>query len=212
MRNDDKIGLPEPFVALAGQFAALGSRVLKLTDSKWAYKTRDWDDAFQTVFRSLFPLRGFLLITRMADISTPTIINSSDIQNLAEGAFSDSRCGNGITWKTLISSSKTPTNSMMAGIATCAAGETHLTSHRHSHAEVYHIIDGEGVMNIEGQEYSVTSGSVIFIPSNASHGVRNTSADRALRWLYVFAADDFSEIKYRFPHDEGGHSVRSNRL
>lgn len=77
---------------------------------------------------------------------------------------------------------------------------------------MYHIIDGEGVVTVDGEEYAVGSGSVVFIPGNARHGVTNSRADRALRWFYVFAADDFGEIKYRFPHDEGVLSGGRSRL
>jgi quercetin dioxygenase-like cupin family protein len=50
-------------------------------------------------------------------------------------------------------------------------------------------------------EHAVKAGSVVYIPGNESHGVRNASASQPLVWLYVFAADDFGEVKYQFPHD-----------
>ena len=56
-------------------------------------------------------------------------------------------------------------------------------------------------MEIGDVEHMVKAGSVVFIPSDARHGVRNLSSSEELVWLYVFAADDFGEVTYRFPHD-----------
>lgn len=55
-------------------------------------------------------------------------------------------------------------------------------------------------MHVEGEEYEVKKGSVVFIPGDAVHGVvnRGTEAEGELRWLYVFAAGDFGDVVYRF--------------
>lgn len=39
--------------------------------------------------------------------------------------------------------------------------------------------------------------SVVFIPGNAEHGIRNEGLE-VLRWLYVFPCDGFEEVKYVF--------------
>lgn len=57
-------------------------------------------------------------------------------------------------------------------------------------------------MSIDGVESPVEAGSVVFIPGDARHGVRNEDETHDLVWLYVFAVDDFKEIHYRFPHKE----------
>ena len=116
--------------------------------------------------------------------------------------FADLAQGHGLTWKTLLSSSKTPTDTFTSGIAILVPGIGQLCPHSHKQAELYHIIDGSGVVEIDGAEHEVEKGSVVFISGNARHGVRNTSAETALVWLYVFATDDFGDIRYKFEHEE----------
>lgn len=50
---------------------------------------------------------------------------------------------------------------------------------------------------IEGEEYEVRKGSVVWIPGDAAHVVRNAE-EKDLVWLYVFAADGFGDVVYRF--------------
>jgi mannose-6-phosphate isomerase-like protein (cupin superfamily) len=72
-----------------------------------------------------------------------------------------------------------------------------LQLHRHSHAEIYHVISGSGTVCIDQQEYEVNKGSVVFITGDAEHGIFN-KGNEDLVWLYVFAADGFEDIVYRF--------------
>lgn len=81
-----------------------------------------------------------------------------------------------------------------------------MKAHRHSHAELYHITSGTGVVTIDGVEHEVRKGSVVFIPGDAEHGIRNIGEEE-LVWLYVFAADGFGEIIYRF--DEPGFAAKA---
>jgi mannose-6-phosphate isomerase-like protein (cupin superfamily) len=109
------------------------------------------------------------------------------------------------TWKTLFSSQ------LAAGISSCppkskatCPSPTHnglgfLASHRHSQAEVYHILSGRGIVTIEGVDYEVNAGTTVFIPGDAEHAVRNEgSVD--FKWLYVFPGT-FEEVEYRFRHE-----------
>lgn len=59
-------------------------------------------------------------------------------------------------------------------------------------------------MTIEGNECKVEKGSTVFVPGNAEHGVRNEGPEE-LRWFYVFAADSFGDVVYRFSAEEGQH-------
>jgi mannose-6-phosphate isomerase-like protein (cupin superfamily) len=134
-------------------------------------------------------------------------------------SFPDPSTGGSVSWKTLLSCEKTATDTFTAGIAVCPPGKLascpalsppsfkedeqpgHLKSHRHTHAEIYHVIGGKGVMGIDGEEYVVERGSVVFIPEDAEHGIRNTGREE-LVWLYVFAADGFGEVMYRFSEEK----------
>lgn len=47
--------------------------------------------------------------------------------------------------------------------------------HRHSgNEEVYYIVEGEGIMTVDGEEKKVTSGDAVITHSGSSHGLKNT--------------------------------------
>ena len=139
----------------------------------------------------------------------PVIIHDQDIANRAPERFPSPSPGGDVTWKTLISSPQTPTNTFTVGVATCLPGKTascpagHLKLHLHTHAELYHVISGQGIVTIEGEEYGVGKGSVVFIPGDAEHGMRCVGGEE-VRWLYVFAAGGFGDVVYRFGEDGPG--------
>jgi quercetin dioxygenase-like cupin family protein len=76
--------------------------------------------------------------------------------------------------------------------------------HRHEQAEIYHILAGEGEVTIDGVVSPVRAGNTVFIPSNAEHGIVNTSDAGDLRWFYVFPTGSFGDVVYRFSKDEMG--------
>jgi hypothetical protein len=84
----------------------------------------------------------------------------------------------------------------------------YLALHRHTHAEIYYVISGAGIVTIGEEEYRVKTGSVVYIPGDALHGARSLRSGEGegegegLKWLYVFAAGDFGEVVYRFEGDE----------
>ncbi len=99
-------------------------------------------------------------------------------------------------WRTMISADVAPTDTLSTGIAYFAPGET-LAPHRHSHAEVYFVLEGELEVTIDGIKHCVTPNTTIFVPGNAEHGTRNATAKPA-RIFYCFAADRFSDVQYQF--------------
>ncbi|KAM0720815.1 hypothetical protein Q7P37_003100 [Cladosporium fusiforme] len=124
------------------------------------------------------------------------ILEPQAIEARQEESFPNT--SNGIvTWKTLISAPQTATDSLTAGVATCPPQQGHLCPHRHTHAEIYHIISGRGIVQIDGKENEVTAGTVVYIPGDSEHGIRNDS-EEDLKWLYVFGADSFQDVVYRF--------------
>lgn len=125
------------------------------------------------------------------------VVHEDAIQNREPESFPDTSKGV-VSWKTLISAPHTATDSLTVGIAACPPREGHLCPHRHIEAEVYHIISGRGMMRIDDYEQEVSAGSVIYIPGNAEHGIRNEDPQEELKWLYVFGTDSFQDIKYRF--------------
>lgn len=129
---------------------------------------------------------------RQAVIFEPQVIEDREAESFPSTS-------NGIvTWKTLISAPQTATDSLTAGIATLPRQQGHLCPHRHTHAEIYHIISGRGIVQIDGQEREVTAGSVVYIPGDAEHAIRNVDSEEELKWFYVFGADSFQDVVYRF--------------
>ena len=104
-----------------------------------------------------------------------------------------------IGWRTLFSGDATPTNALTAGLAEVEPNGW-LGLHRHTPAEVYYVIEGTGVVTIEGMDHNVSAGTALFIPGDAEHGVRNPGT-APLRFVYVFPSDSFGEIEYRFSND-----------
>lgn len=54
--------------------------------------------------------------------------------------------------------------------------------------EFYYVIDGAGVMQIDGQDLSVAAGDHVFVPLGVAHGIRNTSASEILK-VFLTAVD-----------------------
>lgn len=141
-------------------------------------------------------LKGLFTTSAKTSIE-PLVISPTSIHNQSAECFALPGRGD-VTWKTLISSPQTHTNSLTVGIATCPPKTGHLCPHRHRQAEVYHITEGQGTVEIDGAQFPVQTGSVVYIPGDSKHGIRNDEPDTELKWLYVFPTDGFGDIKYRF--------------
>ncbi|KAI4729879.1 RmlC-like cupin [Aureobasidium sp. EXF-10728] len=115
-------------------------------------------------------------------------------------SFPDKSRGD-VTWHTLLSSDKTASQDMSAGIASCPANTGYLAHHRHTQSEIYYIISGKAEVTVDGNVHAVTGGSTVFIPGDAEHGIRNTG-EQELKWFYVFPTASFGNIEYRFSEVE----------
>ena len=104
-----------------------------------------------------------------------------------------------IRFRALISGDRSPTGRLTVGVAEIAPGPNPgMKIHRHAHPEIYYILEGQGVITIEGKEYPVRRGTAVFIPGGADHETQNIGND-LFRFLYIFPADSFDEIEYEFP-------------
>jgi mannose-6-phosphate isomerase-like protein (cupin superfamily) len=125
----------------------------------------------------------------------PCVVNPGDP---AEEAWNDAARGV-VTWKTLLSGDRTPTEGLTMGVAEVveqAGGEARL--HRHAQAEAYYILSGRGVLHMGGETWPLAPGVTAFIPGGTWHAARGVGPE-PLRLLYVFAADSFADIVYEFP-------------
>jgi quercetin dioxygenase-like cupin family protein len=101
-----------------------------------------------------------------------------------------------VRWKLIFSGQQTATALMSMGLAEIAPGGV-LPLHHHRPAEIYHVLDGEGVVEIEGVAHRLHSGISIFIPPGAWHQTTNTGPE-PLHFLFVFPTDTFEEVVYHF--------------
>lgn len=102
-----------------------------------------------------------------------------------------------VSWYTLFSSDISPTDWMTAGIAELPPGGGALRPHAHDQAEIYYIVEGRGMLWLNGAESEVEAGAAVFIPGGMPHGLRNHT-DSVVRLFYVFPTGRFSDIVYRF--------------
>jgi len=101
-----------------------------------------------------------------------------------------------IRWKMLVAGEHTNSHALTFGIAEIPGGAT-LPLHRHAAAEIYYILAGEGVIDIDGIANPIAAGTAIFIPANAEHRATNTGTE-TLRFSFAFPTDTFGEIVYTF--------------
>lgn len=85
---------------------------------------------------------------------------------------------------------------LTAGVAVMPVGGW-LGSHRHGPPETYYVLEGEGVLTVEGRQQPLTPGTAAYIPGRAEHAVRNTGAGE-LRVFYVMATGSFDDVRYEF--------------
>lgn len=174
-----------------------------------AHQAIDADERTNDLCINISPLSTFTLLgTRPYAMVRHLVIHPEAIAAHDNETFTRPECGTGLSWKTLTSATKTRTDTFTSGIATCAPSSGCLEPHRHQQAELYHFIEGQGIVEMEGSEYPVRAGSVVFIPSNVKHAVRNSSETKELRWLFVFATGDFGDVVYRWSRDEEGPARR----
>jgi quercetin dioxygenase-like cupin family protein len=69
---------------------------------------------------------------------------------------------------------------LLVGLNAFEPGQEHKL---HAHAgqdKVYHVLEGEGLFLLEGQELPMTAGDLLVAPDGVPHGVRNTGSRRLL--------------------------------
>jgi quercetin dioxygenase-like cupin family protein len=69
---------------------------------------------------------------------------------------------------------------VLVGLNAFEPGQAHAL---HSHAgmdKVYHVLEGDGVFLLEGQELPMRAGDLLVAPENVPHGVKNPGPGRLL--------------------------------
>jgi quercetin dioxygenase-like cupin family protein len=122
----------------------------------------------------------------------PLVVREHDLDH---DGWDDPQKGR-VAWRTLFSGDLTETEALTCGVAELQR-DGWLGLHRHSPAEIYYILEGSGIVTLDGVEHAVAAGSAVFIPGDAEHGIRNTGPG-LLRFLYAFPVDAFGDVEYRF--------------
>ena len=69
---------------------------------------------------------------------------------------------------------------LLVGLNAFEPGQMHAL---HSHVgmdKVYHVVEGDGLFLLDGQELPMTAGDLLVAPDGVPHGVRNSSNRRLL--------------------------------
>jgi mannose-6-phosphate isomerase-like protein (cupin superfamily) len=128
----------------------------------------------------------------MSQRSEPMVIDEAD----APGDAWDDPVKGRIRWRTLFSRGGTPTDGITCGVADLGPGDW-LGLHRHVPPEIYYVLAGEGIVTLNGREIAVKTGSAVFIPRMAEHGIRHAGTE-LLRFFYGFPVDSFDSVEYFF--------------
>lgn len=108
-------------------------------------------------------------------------------------SWMDERHGD-VTSRTLTSSDRTSSSMMTTGLGELGPGET-FRVHRHTPAETYDVVSGEGQIILDGVERPLRPGDSAFIPGGTWHGLVTTSS-QVLTFFPVLAADSLLDVDY----------------
>src|SRR5262244_3223848 len=75
---------------------------------------------------------------------------------------------------------------LLVGLNSFEPGQFHAL---HAHAgmdKLYHVVDGEGILLLDGRELPMKTGEIVIAPEGVPHGIRNAS-ERRLLVLVVLA-------------------------
>ena len=103
---------------------------------------------------------------------------SSEVQVLIEGLKKDDK------YQPLLEGNKNSVK-MEAGRVTKLCGEKGSLHSTKNYEEILMVLEGKGVINIGGKEYSVKAGEIIYIPPHHEHQVRN---DKSQKFEYIYVA------------------------
>jgi len=104
----------------------------------------------------------------------------------------DVESGN-LTWRTLISGDRTPSNELSVGVAHWPP-HGRLLAHRHEPAEFYFGLTGEGTVIADEVTLRIAPGVAVYIPGNTEHTV--IAGPQGLSIVYGFARDSYGDIVY----------------
>ena len=76
-----------------------------------------------------------------------------------------------------------------------AAGQDYGTRHTHkTHEELYFILKGEGIFDVDGKRFPVSEGSIVRIAPNGKRAFKNTGSSEMLVLCVQYKANSFSDV------------------
>lgn len=105
-----------------------------------------------------------------------------------------------IRWKTFCGGDNSTTNGISFGNMEVPPGGL-LHTHHHAEEEAYFVQRGSGKVYLNDRVFNIEAGSIVFIPGDASHGVKNDGKD-TLELLWIFAVDKWSSVQYNMEYEK----------
>ena len=116
-------------------------------------------------------------------------------RSLSECVWHEPPNRGGLRYTFLVDSTEMASHGLSVGIIQVPVGED-LTLHHHAPQEIYVVRSGKGVLlKADGASEPVRADSVVYIPQNEKHGLRNTGSV-PLEVLWIFPTDCWKEIEY----------------
>jgi mannose-6-phosphate isomerase-like protein (cupin superfamily) len=105
--------------------------------------------------------------------------------------------GSRLVWRTLLSADRDGPVTMTAGITDVPTSSAIPTRHRHEQDEIYFVVSGAGVVDIDGVVEAIAAGSCVFVPGNVWHAVSNPGPE-PIRLFYAFPTASFTDVVYEY--------------
>ena len=110
-------------------------------------------------------------------------------------AWNSNQDSDDLRWRFLVDSTEMSSHGISTGIIEVRVGGE-LSLHHHRPQEIYIVRAGQGLLlKANGDSEALQKDSVVYIPQNEQHGLRNTG-DVALEVLWIFPTDCWEEIEY----------------
>jgi quercetin dioxygenase-like cupin family protein len=69
---------------------------------------------------------------------------------------------------------------LLVGLNAFEPGQSHPLHAHHGMDKLYHVLEGEGVFLLDGQDLPMRAGDLLVAPDGVPHGVRNSGSGRLL--------------------------------
>jgi len=127
----------------------------------------------------------------MKHITKPILSHEDDF---AWSHLTDTPGPTDIRWKIFTGGPDATTKEITFGTCEVPPGGR-LRPHRHAEGEAYYVTAGSAEVLLDYEIVQVKPGSVLFVPGDLVHGVRNRGT-QTLSLIWIFAAHRWSDVDY----------------